>query len=175
MLNSKREGQLWLHISEGEICSSGGTISQQQPPSLQIVDCWNAFQENPVLRNQLVQFGRDALTLPDWSAQNLETLLRPWPGNITFPRSGLGIDLHGCTLHLLTSWRAFTCSVPHLCLAQVQRDACMDPQLPLQQLVNVPHPVWVADDTDVVQGTQTASRFLATAPQWPPTHDVVPN
>ena len=32
MLNSKREGQLWLHISEGEICSSGGTTSQQQPP-----------------------------------------------------------------------------------------------------------------------------------------------
>ena len=104
-----------------------------------------------MLHNQLVQFGRDVLRLPDWSAQNLEILLRPWPGNITFPHSGLGIDLHGCTLHLLTSWRAFTCSVPHLCLAQVQRDACMDPQLPLQQLVNVPHPVRAADDMDVVK------------------------
>ena len=117
------------HCPDEKIGLRCGTIQEEKPRCLQVLNRGNAGEQHSVLRNLRSQVVPNKLNLAHWRPQNFDPLDLIGQGVVASPHNGVFVRQPCPGLQGSARWRLMPSSIPHLGLAMVQNNVRLGGQL----------------------------------------------
>ena len=115
-------------------------MQQQQPSALEVLHSWDAVKQCLVFCHHCLKVPCHKIGVTKWSPKDFDDLSISGQQRSP-PHSGVGVDSLSGPFQTIAHNGPGSCTIPQLCLAHVDSDACILPQRHLKEVVDRARPV----------------------------------